>query len=113
MAKNQKFAPSKTRHFPVPDGTLSGTPLLVGVVPCIALTTEGQGGNADNEATIALDGCWRVPVTTTTALAVGAPVYITPGGALTPVSSGNTLWGTANEAKGTAAATVAVEISQV
>lgn len=113
MAKNQKYAPKRTRVLPVATSTPTGTPLMVGSLPVITLTAEAGGGNDAGFATCALDGAWHVPVTTSTAIAVGGPVYITSGGALTPTATNNTLWGYAIEAKGTAAQTIAVEISQV
>lgn len=113
MAKNQVYPPHRTRVLPVATDTASGTPLLIGSFPVVTLTAEGEGGNAAGFATCALDGGWNVPVTTTTTLAVGAPVYITSGGVLTPVSTSNTLFGYALKAKGSAAATIPVELAQV
>lgn len=114
MSTNQKFAPSRTRSLPVAADTASGSPVVVGSLVGVALTDEGAGGNADGYATVALDGAFDLAVGTTTAVAIGAPVYITSGYALTPSASGNTLFGYALEAKGTTAGQViAIEIAQV
>lgn len=118
MANNQKYAPHRTRHVPVADGMVSGAPyMLAGNMPVVLLTDEGKGGNKDNEATVALDGCFRFPIATATALAVGAKVYyITASKSLTTTdnSAANPLYGYAMEPKGTSAGQViAVELAQV
>ena len=61
--------------------------------------TDGSPGHGDNDATLAYDGTWEfgvvssgtTPAPTTTPN--GTQVYITPGGALTLASSGNTAYG--------------------
>lgn len=103
MAIKFRKGPEVTRVLPVTDGTVSGSPVVVGAFVGVALTKEGEGGNADNFATVGMGGVTRQPVTTTATLAVGAPVYITSAYALTPSSSGNTLFGYALEAKGSTA----------
>lgn len=114
MAKNNVFPWTRSRSLPVVDGTVSGSPVIVGALIGVALTDKGGGGNAATDATVALDGAWDVPVTTATTLTVGAPVYIIAAtGVLTPVLTGNVVFGYALEAKGAAAATIRVELSQV
>ena len=114
MAKNQKFAPHRTRSLPVTADTPSGSPVVVGALVGVTLTAEGEGGNAAGYATVALDGAFNLAIGTTTAGAVGSAVYITSAYALTPSSSGNTLFGYLLEAKGTTAGEVhPVEIAQV
>jgi predicted RecA/RadA family phage recombinase len=117
MAKNQKFAPSRTRSLPVADGTVSGSPVIVGSLVGVALTDKGAGGNDTANATVALDGAFDLAVGTTTALDVGDPVYIViSSGALTTTDNtgANPVFGYALEAKGTTAGEViAVEIAQV
>lgn len=117
MAKNQKYAPSRTRHVPVAADMLSGAPFMVGSLPCVLLTDEGKGGNADGEATVALDGCFRFAIATTTARTVGQPIYyVTASKTLTTTdnSAANPLFGYAMEPKGTTAGEViAVELAQV
>jgi len=114
MAKNNVFAWTRSRSLPVADGTVSGSPVIVGSLVGVALTNKGGGGNAATDATVALDGAWDLPVTTTTTIDVGGIVYIIAAtGVLTPVATANVVFGYALEAKGAAAATIRVEISQV
>ncbi len=114
MAKNNVFPWTRSRSLPVLAGTVSGGPVSVGSLVGVALTDIGGGGNAAANATVALDGAFIVPVSTTTTVAVGSPVYIIAAtGVLTPSASGNVLFGYALAAKGAAAADVLVEIAQV
>lgn len=115
MAKNQVYRPQRTRHLPVPDGTVSGAAVLVGSLVGVCLTTENQGGNADNQATVALDGAFKLAIATATTGAIGAPVYITPtGNTVTMTSTSNILLGYLLEAKGSTAGQVCtVELAQV
>lgn len=116
MAKNQKFGPLRTRSLPVPTDRLSGQAVIVGAQIGVLLTDEGKGGNADGFATVALDGQFKLNVTTTTTLAIGAPVYIiTSTNVLTTTSNSaaNPLFGFAAEAKGSAAADILVELALV
>lgn len=114
MAKNIKHGPERTRALPVTADTPSGSPVVVGSLVGVALTAEGEGGNDAGEATVGMGGVTSQPVTTTTAVAVGAPVYITSAYALTPTASGNTLFGHALTAKGTTAGEVIdIELAQV
>ncbi|HEY3529339.1 MAG TPA: DUF2190 family protein [Nocardioides sp.] len=117
MAKNQVFAPSKTRSLPVPDGTVSGDPVIVGTIVGVALTDKGDGGNDAANATVAIDGAWDLAIGTATALAVGDKVFIvTSTRALTTTDNtgANPVFGKILEAKGTTAGEVhPVEIVQV
>lgn len=123
MARNEVFEGDKDVFaLPVPSGTKAGDPVRVSGLNGVAQTdradtsvkkynadgtTNAQynwgGGNVDGEASVKLRGAHKFPVGTTTALAKGDPVYITSGNALTPVSSGNSLFGHALTAKGTTA----------
>lgn len=105
--------PSDKVSLPVTADTPSGSPVVVGSLVGVTATAEGEGGNVDGNASVWLSGVYDVPVTTTTAVAIGAPVYITSGYVLTPTASGNTLFGYALEAKGTAAATIRVKLAKV
>jgi predicted RecA/RadA family phage recombinase len=87
--------------------------VVVGSLIGVLQTDEGKGGNAEGYATVQMNGAHRLPVGTTTALTVGAPVYITSGNVLTPVSTSNTLFGYALEPKGTSPQTIIVELAQV
>lgn len=112
--------PRNNRERVVPEGTVSGDPLLIGGRPAVALTsragatksfTTPQGytlsgvesggvGNATNSATVAFDGTYEfegvvssgtTPVPTSTAQ--DTAVYITEAGALTLVDTNNDLFG--------------------
>lgn len=115
MARNEVFKDSDYISLPVTTGMLSGAPVRVGGLNGVLHTNEGSvdkpagnyneapSSNKAGYASVALKGAFRIPVSTTTALAVGDPVYITSGNVLTPVSSGNSLFGHALSAKGTTA----------
>lgn len=112
--------PRNNRERAVPEGTVSGDPLLVGGRPAVALTSRGdatksfttpQGytlsgvesggvGNATDSATVAFDGTYEfegVVSTGTTPAPTSTPqdtaVYITSDGDLTLTSTDNTLFG--------------------
>lgn len=117
MALNEKYNFHRSRVLPVPDGLLSGAPVMVGSLVGVLVTDEGGGFNDEGYATVALDGAWHLPVGTTTALTVGAPVYyVTSTNSLTTTSNtgANPLFGYALEPKGTTAGQIiAVELAQV
>lgn len=125
MATNEHFRAGDAISLPVPSGTTAGTPLRIGGLNGVTQTDRAKtdvdpynadgtpnstykrgGGNVDGNASVWLDGAHQLAVGTTTALAVGDPVYITSGNALTPVSTGNSLFGHALSAKGTTAGEV-------
>jgi hypothetical protein len=122
MALNHVYRgdPRNNRERVVPEGTVSGDPLLLDDGPAVALTSRGdatksfttpQGytlsgvesggvGNATDSATVAFDGTYEfdgvvstgtTPVPTTTAQSTA--VYITSAGALTLVATDNDLFG--------------------
>ena len=119
MARNEVYKNADYLSLPVPTGKLSGEPVKIGGLNAVLHTNEGSvdDGNiaaypynkapSSNEvgyASVALKGAFRIPVSTTTVLAIGDPVYIVPGTfVLTPVSAGNTLFGYALSAKGATA----------
>lgn len=105
---NKRFGNGDKISLPVPDGTLSGAPVLVGSIVGVCATKEGEGGNDDNFATVWCVGTFDLAIGTTTAIAVGGKVYITPANALTPSdgSGANTLFGYVLTAKGTTAGEV-------
>jgi hypothetical protein len=131
MSTNEKFRVGNKVSLPVPSGTTAGSPLRIGGLNGVAATDRAKtdvdpynadgsinssynrgGGNVDGNASVWLDGAHDVPVGTTTALAIGDPVYITSGNALTPVSTSNSLFGHALSVKGTTAGeTVTVRIT--
>jgi hypothetical protein len=124
VALNEVFKEADNLSLPVPDGTLSGTALRVGILNAVAQTDEGGRtvvvngitqetggvGNKDNFASLKFSGGWRLPVTG--ALTVGQAVYITGAGALTATATGNFLFGAALRAKGTGLGDAIVKILQ-
>jgi predicted RecA/RadA family phage recombinase len=123
MATNNRIAWTESLSLPVPEGTVSGDPVLVGVLPGVALTDRAvdgnrAGGNDDGFATVALDGVWDLEVSGALA-AAGTQVYITSGGSLTATSSGNAPFGesvpgfTADGSKASGAGTVSVKLAKV
>lgn len=93
MAKN--FINSgKTIHAAATDPAVpvSGSPVIVGTIPGVALTGEGEGGNAAGECTIATKGVFDLLVTgeddagDPAAIAVGDKLYYTDG-VISPIMS--------------------------
>lgn len=88
MARNEVFKEADYLSLPVPTGALSGSPVRVGGLNGVLSTNEGSVDKASGDyniaassneagwASVALKGAFRIPVATTTALAVGDPVYI-------------------------------------
>lgn len=114
MSSTLLRGPHRTASLPVTADTPKGKPVVVGSLVGVTLTDEGKGNNPDGYATVALDGRVELPVSTTSTVAVGGPVYVTSGYVLTPSSSGNTLFGYAITAKGaTANQVIQIEIAQV
>jgi hypothetical protein len=59
MAKNREYAQATRVKVPVPEGTKSGDPLILGSgLPAVAL----QDRQSDGEATCQFDGAYRLPV---------------------------------------------------
>lgn len=113
MARNEVLRDADHLSLPVADGTKAGVPVKVGGLVGVTQTTEGDGGNPDGFATVWTKGAHRLPVGSGGALTIGAPVYITSAGALSPTASGNDLFGYALEAKPSGAATIVVRIARV
>ena len=112
MATNKVFQENtkNNRARVVPVGTKSGDFLIVGGRPAVALTDRGDAtkttpisGGASltlpsggfslkpNEASLAFDGTWHLPVTgATTATTNGVPVYFNAGN-LQLTASGNSV----------------------
>jgi predicted RecA/RadA family phage recombinase len=115
MAMNFLYPPTQhlCRELPVPQGTVSGDPVHVGDYVGVALTDRGDAtrnfdtgngilvgrasggiGNADDKASVAVDGVAILPVVgVTSATVAGTPVYITAGYLLTLTGTGNTDFG--------------------
>lgn len=121
MARNQVYKEADFLSLPVATGKLSGDPVRIGGLNGVLLTNEGSVDNPNvatfpyNEApssngagfaSVALKGAFRIPVSTTNTLAIGAPVYIiTASNTLTTTdnSGANPLFGHALSAKGATA----------
>lgn len=124
MALNEVFKEGNHLSLPVPNGTVSGTPLRIGILNAVAETDEGGAtvvvngitqnsggiGNANDFASVSFVGAWELTVTG--ALTVGQAVYITGAGALTATATGNFLFGAALRAKGTGSGLVVVKVLQ-
>ncbi|CAI9417340.1 capsid cement protein [Nocardioides sp. T2.26MG-1] len=101
MAKNCILAPTEpARVLPVPAGTVSGGPVLVGGFVGVAAadradaaTKKGAVGCPDGYAPVEVTGLWelKVPEAVT---AAGTPIYIVAAdNTLTTTATGNTLFG--------------------
>lgn len=113
MATNQVFEPvGSLGDMPVADGTSSGDALLLfGEIPAVALTDEGDGGNADNHATVAIAPLWvfDIPVAGAdgagnAAVAIGDRVYVDGAAVNADVANGD-FYGWALEAVASGATT--------
>lgn len=64
MATNEVIAPRDTLSLACTHPTTpeAGGPVIFGVLPGVALTKEGEGGNKSTEATVALDGVFKLSV---------------------------------------------------
>ncbi len=109
MAKNRVYEDGKQFTLPVIAGTVSGSPVIVGMIPGVALTSRDANGNA----TVQTDGVFNVSVTGAIA-SVGLPVYITSatGALVVAPGVGIQLFGHALATKGAGAGIVAVRIAQ-
>lgn len=107
MSTNEKFRDGDQLNLPVPSGTVSGQALLLGSVPCVALTTRDAAGNA----TVTLKGVHRLSVAGAVTQIL-SPIYITSGGALTTTPTSNTLFGYAASLKSSGTAVMDVLVSR-
>lgn len=91
--KNEYLRPGTELSVPVPSGTKSGEPVLVGAMPGVAATDRGAGGNIAGHATVLFDGrVYEFDVDGAIA-GVGTAIYITSARALTTTATSNTLYG--------------------
>lgn len=127
MARNEVYKNADYLSLPVATGALSGSPVRVGGLNGVLQTNEASVDTGSNTydtaasankagyASVALKGAFRFPVATTTALAIGDPVYIvTASNTLTTTDNtgANPVFGYALSAKGTqAGASVIVRIA--
>lgn len=118
MARNEVFKNADYLTLPVPTGRKSGEAVRVGGLNGVLQTNEGSldnpsgdynrapSSNEDGYASVALKGAFNLPVSTTTTLSVGDPVYIiTATNVLTTTdnSGANPVFGHALSAKGSTA----------
>jgi len=125
VALNEVFKEGIALSLPVPDGTLSGKPLRIGVLNAVAQTDEGGTtavvngitqitggvGNADNFASVSLVGSWELDVAGAVAT-VGQAIYIKSDNTLTATATGNFLFGAALRTKGTGTGPLVVKLLQ-
>lgn len=110
MAKNRVYESGDALNMPVIAGTVSGSPVIVGMLPGVALTTRDSNGNASCRFG---EGAYRHSVTAAGSVAVGAPIYITSTTyALTDAAgAGKQLYGHALEAKSSGASIIAIRVA--
>ena len=85
MAKNEVYYPGDTIPLPVPEGTKSGDPVVIGTIAGVALEDRDAAGNAP----VRVKGVFILSVTghdgtATKAIAVGDTVYYTAPSGGTP-----------------------------
>ena len=85
MAKNEVYYPGNTIPLPVPAGTKSGDPVVVGTIAGIAMEDRDAAGNAP----VRVNGVYKLAVTgydgtANKAIAVGDTVYYTAPSGGTP-----------------------------
>lgn len=109
MAKNKHFEDTGTLYLPVISGTVSGSPVIVGMIPGVACTDRDSA----NSATVETEGTFDVSVTGAIA-SVGLPVYITSATYALVVApgAGIQLFGHALATKAGGAGTIPVRIAQ-
>lgn len=74
MAKNKKFPVGDELNLPVISGTLSGSPVIVGMLVGHAITDRDSSGNASVEVGT---GVYTDTVTATGNITIGEPIFIT------------------------------------
>lgn len=99
--RNERLNAGDRISAAVASGTESGKPVIIlGDVPGVTATKEGEGGNIAGRASVWTVGVF--PLSTTDAVSSeGTKLYLTSGGAITTTPSGNTLFGrTVHSAEG-------------
>lgn len=112
MARNEVYKDADYISLPVTNGTLSGSPVVVGNLVGVAQTNEGDlVTNEEGYASVALTGAFRLSSSVAFA-SVGLPVYITSAYVLNATASGNRFFGYTLSTKAGGAGTVIVKIVQ-
>jgi len=109
MAKTRVYEHANQLTLPVIAGVVSGGPVIVGMIPGVALTDRDAAGNA----TVQTDGAFTVSVTGAIA-SIGLPVYITSatGALVVAPGAGIQLFGHALATKAGGAGNILVRIAQ-
>ena len=108
MAKNRVLADGNHLTLPVLAGVVSGSPVIVGMLPGVAVTNRDSNGNASCQV-----GAGAFLASVTGAIAsVGLPVYIVSATYALVVApgAGQQLYGHALDTKGAGAGIIRVRI---
>ena len=115
MATNQVYANAQHIPLPVPTGTKSGDPVLVGSLVGVAIIDRDT---VDGQATVWRDGAWNLTVAGAVTV-IGAPLYIAAAGQgtrqtkLTVTAGTDVLFGYALATKAAADGVIPVALAQV
>lgn len=101
MATNRVKETANRLALPVPDGTISGDPLVLGDLPCVAVTDQDEW--TEGEASVQTDGSWRFEVKGegpggNEAISVGERIYIDTDGEMNTDETNGKPFGYALEA---------------
>ena len=109
MAKNEYLDDADNLYLPVPAYVVSGSPVIAGMIPGVAVSSRDAAGSA----MVKTKGAFNVSVTGAIA-SVGLPVYITSatGALVVAPGAGIQLFGHALATKGAAAGTIPVRLAQ-
>jgi predicted RecA/RadA family phage recombinase len=109
MAKTEYLHDGENIDLPVIAGVVSGSPVIVGMIPGVALIDR----RADGTATVRTKGVFPLSVTGAIAT-VGLPVYITSatGALVVAPGAGIQLFGHALATKGAGAGVVPVRVAR-
>jgi hypothetical protein len=107
VAKNRRYATVPSFNLPVIAGSVSGSPVIAGMLPGVCLSDRDSSGNA----VVALQGAFDVSVTGAIA-SIGLPVYITSatGALVVAPGAGIQLFGHALQTKGAGAGVITVKL---
>lgn len=109
MATNEVYDEANDLTLPVIANTVSGSPVIVGMIPGVATTSRDASGNA----TVKTRGVHNVSVTGAITF-IGQPVYITSATYALVVAPGTgiQLYGHAMALKSAGAASIPVRLAQ-
>jgi predicted RecA/RadA family phage recombinase len=109
MARNEYLEEAENLYLPVPAYVVSGSPVIVGMIPGVAVTSRDSAGNA----TVTTEGAYNVTVGTGV-VTVGMPIYITSATGVLGIAPGTgiQLFGHALAAKSSGAGVIPVRLAQ-